>query len=340
MSQSTENAAEIEVEEDFEEAMIEEAPEEAAGPVIALEDPVQQKRLIEALLFASPEPISLRMIQNRLPDSADVGAILTELQADYAERGVNLVRMEDVWAFRTPVDVGAHLALTKKEEKKLSRAALETLAIISYHQPLTRAEVENIRGVATSKGTLDVLMEAGWIKPGRRLETPGRPLTWITTNVFLDEFGLTDLKELPGLSELKASGLLDTRPAIDTIPGAADLFGANENKPALSEDEQSDEEDDDNYDAAAEDKVEQAEAAESDEEEEEEAEVETDEAESNEDDSEDDESDDDDEESDEDTEYDEDESDEEESDEDDSDDDSDDDDDDEDDESDDEEDDK
>lgn len=293
MSQSTEAAAEIEVEEDFEEAVIEDAPEEAAGPVIALEDPVQQKRLIEALLFASPEPISLRMIQNRLPESADVGAILLELQADYAERGVNLVRMEDVWAFRTPADMGAHLALTKKEEKKLSRAALETLAIISYHQPITRAEVENIRGVATSKGTLDVLMEAGWIKPGRRLETPGRPLTWITTNVFLDEFGLTDLKELPGISELKATGLLDTRPAIDTIPGAADLFGANENKQSVSEDEQFDEEDDDNYDAAAEDKVEQPAESQSEE--------------SAEDDSDDEDSDEDDE-SDEDTEYDEDES--------------------------------
>jgi segregation and condensation protein B len=292
MSQSTEAAAEIEVEEDFEEAVI----EEPTGPVIALEDPVQQKRLIEALLFASPEPISLRMIQNRLPDSADVGAILLELQADYAERGVNLVRMEDVWAFRTPADMGAHLALTKREEKKLSRAALETLAIISYHQPITRAEVENIRGVATSKGTLDVLMEAGWIKPGRRLETPGRPLTWITTNVFLDEFGLSDLKDLPGISELKATGLLDTRPAIDTIPGAADLFGANENKQSVSEDEESDEDDDDNYEEAAEDKLEPA--AESDDEDDED-DVETDEDESDEDESdEDDDSDDENDESD------------------------------------------
>lgn len=274
MSQSTEAAVEIEVEEDFEVAVIEE-PDAAAGPVIAFEDPVQQKRLIEAILFASPEPVSLRTLQNRLPETADVGALLIELQADYAERGVNLVRLEDVWAFRTPVELGAHLALTKKEEKKLSRAALETLAIISYHQPITRAEVENIRGVATSKGTLDVLMEAGWIKPGRRLETPGRPLTWITTNVFLDEFGISDLKDLPGLSELKASGLLDTRPAIDTIPGAADLFGANENKPAVSEDEESDEEDDDNYEAAAEDAVAEeepsAESDESDDDEEDEA---------------------------------------------------------------------
>lgn len=249
MTQSTE--AEIMADEEFEDAVIEEAEEET-GPLIALEDPVQQKRLIEALLFASPEPISLRAIQNRLPDSADVGKILLELQADYAERGVNLVRLEDVWAFRTPSDLGAHLALTKKEEKKLSRAALETLAVISYHQPITRAEIENIRGVATSKGTLDVLMEAGWIKPGRRLETPGRPLTWITTNVFLDDFGISDLKDLPGLSDLKAAGLLDTRPAIDTIPGAADLFGANENKPEDDSEESGDDEvDDDTFDPAS-----------------------------------------------------------------------------------------
>lgn len=216
---------------------------EPEAPLLALEDPAQQKRLIEALLFASPEPVSLRSIQNRLPESADVGKILTELQSEYAERGVNLVRLEDVWAFRSAPDLGAHLALTKKEEKKLSRAALETLAIIAYHQPVTRAEVENIRGVSTSKGTLDVLLEAGWIKPGRRLETPGRPLTWITTNGFLDEFGISDLKDLPGLAELKASGLLDTRPAIDTIPGAADLFGANENRPDAEDDAEDSEND-------------------------------------------------------------------------------------------------
>jgi segregation and condensation protein B len=242
MSQSTEAMMPVSAEEDdFAEIEVAETPEPDV-PLIALEDPVQQKRVIEAILFASPEPVSLRSLQNRLPESADVGALLLELQAEYAERGVNLIRLEDVWAFRSAVDLGTHLALNKKEEKKLSRAALETLSIIAYHQPLTRAEIENIRGVATSKGTLDVLLEAGWIKPGRRLETPGRPLTWITTNVFLDEFGISDLKDLPGLAELKATGLLDTRPAIDTIPGAADLFGANENKPASAEDAEGEEE--------------------------------------------------------------------------------------------------
>jgi segregation and condensation protein B len=200
-----------------------------SSPMMVLDDPAQQKRVIEALLFASPEPVSLRSIQSRLPASADVGGMLLELQTEYAGRGVQLVRLEDVWAFRTAEDIGPYLALAKKEEKKLSRAALETLSIIAYHQPVTRAEVENIRGVATNKGTLDVLLEAGWIKPGRRRETPGRPVTWMTTNTFLDEFGVSSLSDLPGVQELRASGLLDTRPAIDTIPGAADLFGANEN---------------------------------------------------------------------------------------------------------------
>lgn len=225
-------AAEIEIED--EDIEIVEAPKEETGQVIPLEDHDQQKRVVEALLFASPEPVSIRSIQARLPASADVGRILLEIQADFEGRGVNLVKLEDVWAFRTATDVGPHLALTKKEEKKLSRAALETMAIIAYHQPVTRAEVENIRGVATNKGTLDVLMESGWIKPGRRRETPGRPVTWTTTNQFLDDFGVSNLTDLPGLNELKASGLLDTRPAIDTIPGA-DLFNsANEN---ISEEE-------------------------------------------------------------------------------------------------------
>ena len=229
MSEAAEQIEEdIEIEE---EAM--ELPEEPQGEVIPLEDPVQQKRVIEALLFASPEAVSLKSIQARLPKTADVGRILLEIQEDFKDRGVNLIQMEDVWAFRTASDVGPHLALTKKEEKKLSRAALETMAIIAYHQPVTRAEVENIRGVATNKGTLDVLMESGWIKPGRRRETPGRPVTWTTTNQFLDDFGVSNLTDLPGLNELKASGLLDSRPAIENIAG--DLFNsANEN---ISEEE-------------------------------------------------------------------------------------------------------
>jgi segregation and condensation protein B len=222
-----------EVEEgEMEDLDVVEAEQEPA-PIIALEDPAQQKRLIEALLFASTEPVSLKSIQNRLPETADVGGMLLELQNEYQSRGINLVRLEDAWAFRTAADVGPYLVLNKKEEKKLSRAGLETLAVIAYHQPVTRAEVENIRGVATNKGTLDVLLEAGWIKPGRRRETPGRPVTWITTNAFLDEFGISLLTDLPGLQELKSSGLLDSRPAIENI-GGADLFSNGDS--AIQED--------------------------------------------------------------------------------------------------------
>lgn len=243
MSQSIESEIpEDEVEGAEAEEVMDDAPADDVAveplPVVALDDPAEQKRLIEALLFASPEPIALKAIQNRLPATADVGFILTELQEEYSKRGVNLVRLEDAWAFRTAADVGPYLALTKKEEKKLSRAGLETLAVIAYHQPVTRAEVENIRGVATNKGTLDVLLEAGWIKPGRRRETPGRPVTWITTNAFLDEFGISLLTDLPGLQELKASGLLDTRPAIENIVGA-DLFANGDS--ALPEGEEKDE---------------------------------------------------------------------------------------------------
>lgn len=225
---------EEEIMEDEAEEVLEETSDEPL-PIVALDDPTQQRRLIEALLFASPEPISLKSIQNRLPETADVGGILTQLQEEYAGRGVNLVRLEDAWAFRTAQDVGPYLAMAKKTEKKLSRAALETLSVIAYHQPVTRAEVENIRGVATNKGTLDVLLEAGWIKPGRRRETPGRPVTWMTTSAFLDEFGISLLTDLPGLQELKASGLLDTRPAIENI-GGADLFANGDSALAEGED--------------------------------------------------------------------------------------------------------
>jgi segregation and condensation protein B len=224
------------LEMDMDEELEQEPDAEQTAPLIALEDSAQQKRLIEALLFASPEPVSLRSIQNRLPETADVGALLLQLEADYKDRGVQLMRFEDAWAFRSAADLGPYLSLQKKQEKRLSRAALETLSIIAYHQPVTRAEVENIRGVATNKGTLDVLMEAGWIKPGRRRETPGRPVTWMTTTHFLDEFGISGLNDLPGLAEMKASGLLDVRPAIDTIP-SLDLFdSANENEEQKDQD--------------------------------------------------------------------------------------------------------
>lgn len=190
-------------------------------------------RIIEALLFASVSPLSVKELHERMTEGADVGGALLALKAHYEGRGVQLVEMDGQWAFRTAADLADSLSLEKEVTKKLSRAALETLAIIAYHQPITRAEVENIRGVATHRGTLDSLIEAGWVKPGRRRETPGRPLTWVTTADFLDQFNLESIMELPGLDDLKASGLLDRRPAIDAIPGTMvddtpDLFSGQD----------------------------------------------------------------------------------------------------------------
>jgi len=187
--------------------------------------PADDLRVLEAMLFASVEPLSTNAIRERIGADKDVGGLLMELKRVYEGRGVQLVEMEGNWAFRTAADLGDALQMTKEVQRKLSRAAMETLAIVAYHQPVTRAEIENIRGVITHKGTLDVLMEAGWVKPGRRRETPGRPVTWVTTTAFMDHFGLESMSDLPGLDELKASGLLDRRPAIDTIPGTGDLFG-------------------------------------------------------------------------------------------------------------------
>jgi len=181
-------------------------------------------RMLEAILFASSEPISPQAMLERLPESADLNVLLPQLKETYEGRGVELVEVGGQWAFRTAKDVGDALTIQKEVSKKLSKAALETLSIVAYHQPITRAEIENIRGVATHKGTLDILMELGWVKPGRRRETPGRPLTWVTTNGFLDHFQLESVVDLPGLDELKASGLLDRRAAIDTIPDSDDLF--------------------------------------------------------------------------------------------------------------------
>ena len=176
-------------------------------------------RLVEALLFAAAEPVEEAVLRDRLPEDADLQAILADLVETYRNRGVVLMRVANGWAFRTAPDLAPHLRLERAAPRKLSRVGLETMAIIAYHQPVTRTEIEGIRGVATSKGTLDILMEAGWIRPGRRRQTPGRPLTWVTTPAFLDHFGLASLDALPGVEELKATGLLDSRPAIATLPG-------------------------------------------------------------------------------------------------------------------------
>lgn len=170
-------------------------------------------RVAEALVFASTEPVSEPEIASRLPSGCDTAALMAELAKLYAGRGVNLVRVGDRWAFRTAPDLSSALAPENGEAKKLSRAALEVLAIIAYHQPVTRAEIEDIRGVQTSKGTIDVLMEAGWVQFRSRRRTPGRPVTLGTTGSFLDHFGLEDLRDLPGLEELRASGFLAGRVA-------------------------------------------------------------------------------------------------------------------------------
>ncbi|MEZ7879352.1 MAG: SMC-Scp complex subunit ScpB [Rhodospirillales bacterium] len=187
-------------------------------------DPLHM-RIIEALIFASPEPVSERAIQSRLPDDVDLSALLIELQTHYESRGVNLVRAGKSWAFRTAQDVSELLNKEVDVGRAPSRAAIETLAICAYHQPVTRAEIEEIRGVSLSKGTLDLLFEANWIKPRGRRQTPGRPVTWGTTDAFLDHFGLNDIRDLPGMEDLKAAGLLESGPAINAYASRGS-FGA------------------------------------------------------------------------------------------------------------------
>ena len=174
----------------------------------------QQLRLIEALLFAVAAPVGEEALLRHLGEGADVGGLLRELAESYAGRGVNLVRLAGGWTFRTAPDLAASLRIERPVVRKLSRAAVETLAVIAYHQPATRAEIEQIRGVALGKGTIDTLMEAGWVRPKGRRAGPGRPLLWVTTPGFLVHFGLDSLNELPGLDELRAAGLLDPAPLI------------------------------------------------------------------------------------------------------------------------------
>jgi segregation and condensation protein B len=185
-------------------------------------------RLLEALIFASAEPLDERTLADRLGAGIDLRKLLAELKQDYAGRGIDLVCTAGRWSFRTAPDLAEKLRVDAEVQRKLSRATVETLSIIAYHQPVTRAEIESIRGVATSKGTLDILMEAGWVRPGKRRESPGRPLTWITTDGFLDHFGLESLRDLPNLEDLKASGLLDSRPVLTSIQGGVTGPAASE----------------------------------------------------------------------------------------------------------------
>jgi segregation and condensation protein B len=177
----------------------------------------QHLRLIEAILFASAGPVPERILAGRLPEDTDLTALLEALESRYRGRGVNLVRAGGAWAFRTAPDIASMLNVETWVARKPSRAQVETLAIIAYHQPVTRAEIEEIRGVGMSRGILDTLLEAGWIAPKGRRRTPGRPVTWGTTVSFLDHFGLEDLSHLPGVDEMKASGLLDSGPAIEAV---------------------------------------------------------------------------------------------------------------------------
>jgi segregation and condensation protein B len=171
-------------------------------------------RLIEALLFAATTPLDEAELARRLPEHLALTPLLDELRTFYRFRGINLVRIAGAWTFRTAPDLAGHLAADRVEPRRLSRAQLETLAIVAYHQPVTRAEIEEIRGVSLSKGTLDLLLETGWVQPKGRRETVGRPITWVTTQAFLEHFGLDALKDLPDLDELKAAGLLDASPAV------------------------------------------------------------------------------------------------------------------------------
>jgi segregation and condensation protein B len=191
----------------------------------------EELRLLEAMLFASAEPLDEKSLAARLPQGIDVHAALVRLQEEYAARGVHLMRIGGNWTFRTANDLSWLLSKETVETRKLSRAAIETLAIIAYHQPVTRAEIEELRGVSTSKGSVDVLLETGWIRPRGRRKSPGRPLSYGTSEAFLSHFGLDAVGDLPGLEELKGAGMLDGRlPPGFSVPIPSD-------DPALREDE-------------------------------------------------------------------------------------------------------
>src|SRR5690606_38267920 len=194
-------------------------------------------RLAEALLFASTEPLAPAQLARFLPEDCKIEPLLADLEALYANRGVNLVKRGGRWAFRTAPDLAPRMELENKVVRKLSRVALETLAVIAYHQPVTRAEIEEIRGVALSNGTLDALLEIGWIRPKGRRKTPGRPVTWGTSDAFLDHFGLESLDALPGIEELKAAGLLDARPALTALSDRGMLPAVGEIAPEAVEDD-------------------------------------------------------------------------------------------------------
>ncbi|MGJ8606151.1 MAG: SMC-Scp complex subunit ScpB [Marivita sp.] len=178
----------------------------------------EQERMVEAILFATSEAVTVKELNDRMPHGSDAAEALVTLRKRYEGRGVNVVKVGDAWAIRTAPDLGFLIQKETIETRKLSRAAIETLAIIAYHQPVTRAEIEEIRGVSVSRGTVDLLLEMEWIRFGRRRMTPGRPVTFVVTQDFLDHFGLESARDLPGLKELRSAGLLENRPPFGTMP--------------------------------------------------------------------------------------------------------------------------
>ena len=199
----------------------------------------EQERMVEAVLFASAEPVTVAELQGRMPHGCDAAAALVHLRKRYSGRGVQVVRVGGAWAIRTAGDLSFLMQKETVESRKLSRAAIETLAIIAYHQPVTRAEIEEIRGVSVSRGTVDQLLEMDWIRFGRRRMTPGRPVTFVMTQAFLDHFGLETTKDLPGLKDLRAAGLLESRIALDlmSMPGSQDEEEEDAGQSELFEDE-------------------------------------------------------------------------------------------------------
>ena len=195
----------------------------------------EQERMIEAILFASAEPVTVRELEARLPHGCDAAEGLVHLRKRYEGRGVNLKKIGDAWAMRTAPDLGFLMQKETVETRKLSRAAIETLAIIAYHQPVTRAEIEEIRGVSVSRGTVDQLLEMEWIRFGRRKMTPGRPVTFVVTQNFLDHFGLENARDLPGLKELRSAGLLENRPPPGSVPGPGEVEEDEESNEGQSE---------------------------------------------------------------------------------------------------------
>ncbi len=186
----------------------------------------EQERMVEAILFATADPVTVKELTGRMPHGCDPAEAIAHLRKRYEGRGVNVVKVDDAWAIRTSPDLGFLMQKETVETRKLSRAAIETLAIVAYHQPVTRAEIEEIRGVSVSRGTVDQLIEMEWIRFGRRKMTPGRPVTFVVTQGFLDHFGLENARDLPGLKELRSAGLLENRPP----PGAVALGEKDEDE--------------------------------------------------------------------------------------------------------------